>query len=320
MSSINKTDLREAITIFRSVANNSVLKSLVNTFAFSIARFPEITLENTRSRIYNFLVQLKDIRTWEEFSDNATIVNNTFRAVYNEDIITEESFNQYLTENPLRQSSTESEYSDMDAESMGAAGPAVNTTGESKLERPMKSKSGPPPGTDPAIWEIMQEARAAGWGQPQPQLIPHKAPPMLRQTSISELPYDEWVEREVLGAAMGSSEDSNPSYSPEIAEMMMVEDPVMRQNNIAEGELWSNAAHVARARRYQEEGKDVRDDDRMTMSRLGKQGGKRKTRRKKRTKGKRKTRRKKRTKRKRKTRKRKTKRKRKTRKRKTRKR
>ena len=102
MSSINKTDLREAITIFRSVANNSVLKSLVNTFAFSIARFPEITLENTRSRIYNFLVQLKDIRTWEEFSDNATIVNNTFRTVYNEDIITEESFNQYLTENQIK--------------------------------------------------------------------------------------------------------------------------------------------------------------------------------------------------------------------------
>ena len=132
MSSINKKNLREAITIFRSVANNSVLKSLANVFAFSIAKFTKITLENTRDGLYNFIVNIKNIRTWEEFSDNATIVNNTFRAVYNEDIITKESFDEYLTTHPLRQYSTESESYDSDTESMGSTGSKINTTGESK--------------------------------------------------------------------------------------------------------------------------------------------------------------------------------------------
>ena len=203
MSPINKQDLREAITKFREAIKKFrkatvytvVLVPLANTFAFSIAKFKIITLENTRDALYHFIVNIKDIKTWKELTDGiAPIVNNTFRAVYNEDIMTKESFNEYLT-------------------------------GESKSQRPMESKSGPPPGIHPDLWEAMQEARAAGWGQPQPQLIPHGAPPMLRQTSISELPYDEWAEREVLGATLGSSEDSEPSYSPEIAEMMMVEGP-----------------------------------------------------------------------------------------------
>jgi len=291
MSSINKKDLREAIKIFRSVANNSVLISLANTFAFSIAKFNTITLENTRDALYNFIVKIRDIKTWEELTDGiASIVNNTFMDVYKEDIMTKESFDNYLTTHPLRQSSTESESYDSDTESMGPTGSNINR-GESKLE----SKGGPPPGIDPHLWEVMQEAREAGWGKPQPPItsIPRRATPMLRQTSISELPPREWAEREVLGATLGSSVDSYPSYSSEIAKMMMVEDPVMRKNNIAEGELWSNAAHVARARRYTEEGKDVRHDDKMTMSKLKKQGGKRKTKRKRKTRKRKKTRKKK---------------------------
>ena len=282
MSAINKQDLRDAITKFREAIKKFrkatvytvVLVPLANTFTFSIAKFKIITLENTRDALYNFIVDIKDIKTWKELTDGiATIVNNTFRAVYNEDIMTKESFNEYLT-------------------------------GESKSQGPMESKSRPPPRIHPDLLEAMREARAAGWGKPppQPQLIPHGAPPMLRQTSISDLPYDDWTETEVLGATFGSSEDSEPSYSPEIAEMMMVEGPEMRQKQQTEEKLWSDAAHVARARRYQKEGRDVRQDDKMTLSRLGKQGGKRKTKRKRKT-------RKRKTKRKRKTRKRKKRRK-----------
>ncbi len=291
MSSINKKDLRDVATKFRSDANNSVLKSLANIFAFSIARLPEVTLENTRDVLYNFIVNIKNIRTWEELTDGiAPIVNNTFRAVYNEeDIMTKESFNDYLTTHPLRQSSTESESYDSDTESMGSTGSNINTTGESKSQRP-------PPRIDPDLLEAMQEAGWGRWGgqpQHQPQLIPHGAPPMLRQTSISELPYDEWAQREVLGATMGPSEDSDPAHSSEIADMMMVEDPVMRQNHITEGELWSDAAHVSRARRYQEEGKPVRQDDKTIMRMLGKQVGKGKTKRKRKTRKRKKTRKKK---------------------------
>ena len=43
---------------------------------------------------------------------------------------------------------------------------------------------------------------------------------------------------------MGPDEDVIPSYSPEVAEMMMVEDPEMRKNNLSKRDLWSNAAHV----------------------------------------------------------------------------
>ena len=67
--------------------------------------------------------------------------------------------------------------------------------------------------------------------------------PMLRQTSISELPYDEWAESEVLQATMGSDEDVIPSYSPEVAEMMMIEDPEMRKNNLSK-EIYGVMQHM----------------------------------------------------------------------------
>ena len=170
---------------------------------------------------------------------------------------------------------------------------------KSKNKNLGNSKSNSDDEIDPELREIMQEARANGWGQSQESsksIIRNQTVPMLRQKSISELPYDEWAESEVLHATMGPDEDVIPSYSPEVAEMMMIEDPEMRKNNLSKRDLWSNAAHVARARRYKEEGKDVLDDDKKILRKLGKKGGKKKTSRKKRKtcRKKRKTRRKKR--------------------------
>ena len=144
---------------------------------------------------------------------------------------------------------------------------------KSKNKNLGNSKSNSDDDVDPELKEIMQEARANGWGQSQESNksnVRNQTNPMLRQTSISELPYDEWAESEVLQATMGSDEDVIPSYSPEVAEMMMIEDPEMRKNNLSKRDLWSNAAHVARARRYKEEGKDVRDDDKKRLRKLGK--------------------------------------------------
>ena len=75
---------------------------------------------------------------------------------------------------------------------------------------------------DPELIEIMKEAKKNGWGKPQKSSNPriNTIGPMLRQTSISELPQNEWAESEVLQATMGSDEDETPSYSPEVADFL----------------------------------------------------------------------------------------------------
>ena len=176
---------------------------------------------------------------------------------------------------------------------------------------------------DHELKQLMEEAKKNGWGMKSPEITNSTSPsrrsnntnsPMFRQRSISELPDDKWRESEVLRAVFGINETELPPYRNEVANMMIIEDPEIRKKGLTEDELWRIAAHVARLRRYEGEGRPIRHEDKIVLQELGKLGGKRKTKRKK-TRKYRKTRKSRKAKKSRKTRKsRKTKKSRKTRK------
>ena len=143
--------------------------------------------------------------------------------------------------------------------------------------------------TERHLKELVKKATKNGWGprvrcDAPPQCSENTNSPMSRQRSISELPVGDWNNAEVYGATVGYDEYNKPSYRNEIENIMIIEDPEIRKKGLTEDELWRIAGHVARARRYEGEGRLIRHEDKIVLERLRKLGiigGKRKTKRKK---------------------------------------
>ena len=227
---INKVNLRAAFRNVRGIGN---FGSIISNMGSGITRLNKVTIINTRAVFFNFM-ELRWSGAWDEETQIfADTVNAHISPLFNQDLITKETYAEYKID-PKRK-----EYTDV---------PLFEYTIINERNGESKKKSmGDSDTPDPELMALVREARAT---RAREESSVPQVPRIMKQTSLSQHPDSDTAE--LFTGIFGENELRTPSNNEELYNMVHE----YRVNpNINEVQAFQNAAKKAKQYRYIKEGR-----------------------------------------------------------------